>query len=393
VKQIYQSISIAAFVAAASPAYAEETKVSGGTFISIQDTTPSRCINASTDLMSVTLATVQIQRSKSWLDSIFKETTSLGAKFDVEMANSEGKKFVFPRAIKISSPRKESDIAILPINVPIMSKYNLVSEGKFFNDVNFSISFIKIEDKSAEFKAFNSLIKFSEKLPLPPNPYVQGVGYFGEFANLIVGQSIGNGDKLDPDAIFGGIVAENKPQADLCPSGALKTGVQAVIYDYTGSPNSTSNLISIHNSENYCFWIKGPSVVYADKNGKCNASPVNTSKRLDNPMVVFIINAWPKSVGSKGSGASLAGSLKPSAMKLIQPQAKSLFLSSQADNNAITDSMAQDIANLSNALSSDSSLKDSEKSKAIGDATDLETSAILAARRCSLAGIDLSDCN
>lgn len=386
----------AASLVTVGPAWADEPRVSGGTFISITDGTPHVCVNVGENLLSVMLLNAQVQRTESWWSNLFKETVALGAKFDIALVDSSGKKFDFPRAVRLAARKQQSGVALLPMRVPLMSKYNLQgADGKAYTSMTFDISFISVEEKSSEFKILNTLIEFSSTLPLPPNPYTQGVGYFGDFANKIVEQNVKDGSVTNPDAVFGGDLAADAAQASACPPSGLRSGVEAVLFDYQGSPPSGSNVIRAQTADSNCYWLQGERVAFAAKpsNGAaCPAAAPASAKLLDNPLISFVVNAWPKSKTAAPPSAADLLARNPHLTSIISREKVAQMLNG---DGLASDSLEIDIGKVVelSALAGRRDVSSAARRRSLlAQSSNQDLAALWAARRCAAAGLAPDQC-
>ncbi|WP_155710207.1 hypothetical protein [Burkholderia stagnalis] len=237
-----------------------QVNTSGGVIVNVYDGSDHACVDVSQNLVSMMLVNAQLQRSQSWWSAIFTSKAALGVKFDVTIQNTQGTAFDFPRAKQLAVSSTRSDIGYLPMRLPIMSKYSLVdSKRAAYTNTSVDLYLITLDKSSAAFSDIMTFINFSSTLPLPPNPYITGMEYFGKFAQQIVNQNLSNGTDQYPVASFSFDLAADADQAKsaVCPPTALREGVQAVIFDYDGKPSN--DMIRVADADKYCFWYSVPS--------------------------------------------------------------------------------------------------------------------------------------
>ena len=129
--------------------------VRGGIIINIEDGSLHKCINVSNNLVSITLVEAQLQRSQAWWQAFLLSKTALGVKWDVIIQDVSGKQFDFPRAKILSVSTTRSDIGLLPMVLPIMSKYQLAgSDAVAFSNVSLDLYLVNVDKDLSLSKTF-----------------------------------------------------------------------------------------------------------------------------------------------------------------------------------------------------------------------------------------------
>lgn len=376
--------------------------VSGGTFIPISDgTTDHGCIDVSKNLVSVQLVGAQVEGDQTWWDKLLHKHQALGVKFDVIITDQGSHTFDFPRAKQLSTAGQSSDIALLPIGYPVMSKYALkAKDGSAFLNMELDLYFIEVDTASPAFQTMEALVEFSKTLPLPPNPFETGVSYFGDFANKIEHQSLKNGASPDPDAsvTFDLASDSNQASATVCPSTGLRGGVQAVVFDYEGT--TAGNFVKTDDVGNYCYWYDATSrrVLFDVKpvgSGQCSTLRTSAARALDNPLMTFVISPWPMPGTPQPAPALVATTLKPVPhLATISEQDVTGFATKVFRNDAaaranvhpafvkvLLDYLSRPGVNPKHLVSFQSQLTSEDAATAI------------ALRRCAVVGIDAQHCD
>jgi hypothetical protein len=376
---------------------ANAASVHGGTFIDIEDGSQHDCVNISNHLISMTLVQAQLQRSQNWWESFILSKAALGVKWDVNLEDESGKLFDFPRAKMLSVSATRSDIGLLPMTLPIMSKYRLVGADSVpYNNVSLDLYLVNIEKESVAFKDFTALANFSSSLPVPANPYITGVEYFGNFVQKIIDQNIQQGAQPQPDASFSFDLASNEEQVKSCPRQALREGVQAVIFDYDGTLDR--QMIKAEESANYCFWyVSGTSrILFSSRpagGSACAASPPGESKQLNNPLVAFLVSPWPVAGTSAASPSAVTSANKASPVdaKVAVGAIEQFAVASQRVLPAGTSLSGGKVAAVFNAATAKTS-STTGFAASVAEANPDEVAAALALKRCALVGISASAC-
>lgn len=375
-----------------------QVNASGGAIVNIYDGSDHGCVDVSQNLVSVMLVNAQLQRSQSWWDALFKSKAALGVKFDVSIENNQGTSFDFPRAKQLAVSSTRSDIGYLPMRLSIMSKYPLADDKSItYKNMSIDLYLINLEKSSAAFSDIMTFVNFSSTLPLPPNPYITGMEYFGKFAQQIVNQSLSNGADQYPAASFSFDLAANADQAKptVCPSNALREGVQAVVFDYDGKPSS--DMISIKDIDKYCFWYSAPTsrVMYKTKDAaQCPTTLPDGAKNLGNPLVAFIVSAWALPSANAKPPAEIANSQTPSNVGTILNEASIATFATTAKtqspvNLGLNPAIVKD---LFNGFTQSKTSASQRLGQALKKATPADVSAALALKRCAIVGVPPTEC-
>ncbi|MHA6829844.1 hypothetical protein [Ralstonia pseudosolanacearum] len=375
-----------------------QIKTSGGAIVYIYDGSDHACVDVSQNLVSMMLVDAQLQRSQSWWNAFFTSKAALGVKFDVTIENSQGTSFDFPRAKQLAVPSTRSDIGYLPMRFSIMSKYPLIDDKKTaYTNTSIDLYLITLDKSSAAFSDIMTFINFSSTLPLPPNPYITGMEYFGKFAQQIVNQNLSNGTDQYPVASFSFDVAANSDQAKpaACPPTALREGVQAVIFDYDGK--LSDDMIRVADADKYCFWYSTPTsrIVFKTKGAtQCPTTLPADAQNLGNPLVAFIVSAWPLPGTNAKSPADVKSSQTPSKVDTTLTEASIATFTTKSRVQAPT-ALAFNpaiIKDLFAGFTQSNAPASQRLDQALKAATSADVSAALALKRCAIVGIHPKEC-
>jgi hypothetical protein len=274
--------AVAAFLSVSSAAKADG--IGGGSFVPVEDGFRHECIDVSTKYVSMQVITLQAKRTNSW----WKSSKSLGGKFDVTLTNADGKPFVFPRGTTLSAKNITGDVALLPVKFSLMSRYDLAPQQKPFVSVGLGFYVVNLENKSGVIQGIQSFIDFSKTLPLPPNPYIQGLQFFGDFANKVMDENIQTQEEKDPVALFSYDLAQNADDVKNCPSVALRSGINAVLFELNGKVSD--GVIPINDVNSYCYWYEAGRLTFRAKSADGSCAKIGPSKPILNPAVAFVVH-------------------------------------------------------------------------------------------------------
>jgi hypothetical protein len=270
-----------------------------GTFIEVEDGTKHECIDVTKYDVSMMLVSLQAKRTRTF----WKESKSLGSRFDVTILNSDGKDFTFPRGVMLDATDIVHDVALLPIRFPLMSKYSLTGD-KPYSNITLTFYVVNVEQLNAVTNAVSEFIDFSKSLPLPPSPYIQGVQHFADFAIKIFKDNLKTVEDAQPVAAFSFDLASTDEDVGACPATALRNGIHAAIFS---GDSSEEGVISVSDASKYCYFIEPTSgqIMY-DVKSSSGCSVAISHKPLRNPLVAFFATRWSKP-GAQTNLSSVVG--------------------------------------------------------------------------------------
>ncbi|WP_156428170.1 hypothetical protein [Novosphingobium sp. FSW06-99] len=286
----------------AKAAHADPGTVSGGIIVPVVDPNGSDCIDVTKQSVSMLVLDLKAQRYSSW----FSETKNIGVKIDVTMLGPTGPNqgtFSFPRALSLT-PVGKGDVLEIPVHqFPILTNYNFSdNSGNPYSNVGLDVSFIDITGSNSLSSTITSLISFTKSLPIPANPYEQGVQYFGNFVSQLQNSESDPKNSQALAAVNNDLFAGN----GTCKATQLHEGTYAILYDFQSggglfvtSGNRPDGVIDVSTiasgvgpipagQKRYCFYLTGGSVSYAEQGSAVDCSKVtNPLSVLNNPQVVI----------------------------------------------------------------------------------------------------------
>src|SRR5262249_38406171 len=280
--------------------HSSNAELGGGVFLQVQDSSSHSCIDITKYDVSMMVVALQAARTETW----WKQSKTMGAKFDVVILNKEGKEFTFPRGALLSAKDIRGGIALLPIKYPIMSKYSLTGNQPYVN-VSLNFYLISSETLSQPINGLLQFIEFSKSLPLPPNPYVQGVQHFANFAQRIFSDNVRTAEEREPVAIFSFDLPSSAEDVQHCPAQGLRQGINAVMFSHAGLIRD--GFIPLGDYNRYCYEfdaVTGRILFRPKKPSGCDAQVPSTILR--NPLVAFVVSRWSKNPGATSSLAAVS---------------------------------------------------------------------------------------
>lgn len=269
----------------------------GGVRVAVEDITNHDCIDVSKNDVSIQTFALQAKRTRTF----WSTSKLLGGKFDVILTNADGKPVTFPRGIQITAKDIHGDVAMLPVTYPVISMYALQETRKdpagketpaYFKNIELDFYVINIEGTSSAAKNLFQLIDFAKSLPVPPNPYTQGINAFGDFAKKVVDLNVNSTEEKQPVAVYSFDLASTAAQARACPATGLREGINLILFEPTGSGDG---YIPIADVGKNCYWANAATsqIEYRPRiAGKCAAN--GPAKTVLNPLVALLVAKWVK---------------------------------------------------------------------------------------------------
>jgi len=375
--------------------HSSNAEVGGGVFLQVEDSSSHSCIDITKYDVSMMVVALQAARTESW----WKQSKTMGAKFDVVILNKEGKEFTFPRGALLSAKDIRGDIALLPIKYPIMSKYSLTGDQPYVN-VSLNFYLISSETLSQPINGVLEFIEFSKSLPLPPNPYVQGVQHFADFAQKIFSANVRTAEEREPVAIFSFDLPSSVEDVRQCPGQGLREGINAVMFSHPGS--TQDGFITLGDYTRYCYHFDAVAarILFRPKKPEgCDLQAPATPLR--NPLVAFVVSRWSKNPAGTSSVAAVS-SINPA---MASPHGSS-SISTSADlavsklnrgDAAAADVRSDNVRKILNVLNGGASTSDLRTTvESLGQTTNparvREAETAINLHLCSLAGISPVEC-
>ncbi|GAA0296200.1 hypothetical protein GCM10009087_02430 [Sphingomonas oligophenolica] len=390
----------------AQPVFAQaltpEAPLVGGVFVPIKTVVASsldgKCVDVSKYYVSINIAQLQIQRSTSWITSLFSASKSLGAKLDVSLRRMDGTDAPkpFSRSINLNAEKVGNSLFLAPIkNVKTMEKYDLTPKGVEYSGIGIAFYFVQTDQGSPEFKVFQSLVKVTGALPLPANPYAEGLKMAGDLTQEIFSSNVADGQTGNPDAIMDATLATNEEQANDagCAESGLVAGAQAVVYPFQGNVAGL-HVLPLGDLGKYCYWKPGGGarIVYYKKTGACADSPPDAAVPLDNPLIAFAVNTWRKPGTGVGQSPPIPASPGSKGTTTVTGADVTAFATIDSNKATIGGLDLSHIAKLAQALVGKSPLSKSELKSTLDSSSPVEQEAALALGRCKALGIDPAEC-
>ena len=276
----------------------EECYGQGTKIITLANVDPT-CLDTSKHTVDFWLLSARVPRDSNF----FNTTNAIGAKVVVTLTG-QGQKPSFPiaRQVSTSDLSKQSKIERVTLRMEVLSQYDLWNDTNASapvetTNLDFPVSFVRTQGKSAAVQVMNALISFTQSSNslIPPNPYTQGAALVGQLTNSLGDIFRNNKDVDAPDFQL----SFSTSHSSACNAQDLHKGIGAYIRDYNGG-TPDKGFINISDVDKYCFYKQGddsdPDIVFISKTGAtCSKDfPTSGTNTLANPLFIWAANVTCK---------------------------------------------------------------------------------------------------
>lgn len=268
----------------------------GQIIVRIEDQAASRCINSSTDRITMHLRRMVVDKDVG----VFTEAKEAGLLVNTSISGEDEKatpkKVSFPRIYSVTVAPYASGYVSLPIEEKLFSRFPLTNEGNLYDTVEVEFTIIAKRDKNPFGVALSVLADISKNLPAPINPFSDGFKYFSDYANKVVEGSLSKENNVAQSSKEGKITLAFSATAT-CGADQEKTGTLAVVRGTKGK--ESDGFVNI--KKDYCWRAEFKPVftlkfANLEKETECHALLDGKFQRVNNPYIAFYLNADPKNL-------------------------------------------------------------------------------------------------
>jgi hypothetical protein len=271
----------------------------------------SRCINVADNAVTLYITSITLDKNNNWLT----DTTGVGAQADLTLISGLKGSVTFPRAQEVSTNSVGGKLVRANVNFPVLAQYSFDSDSKV-TAIDVPVIFLRRKGDSAVARYAKAMIEATKQLPIPANPFVQGV----EAAGKIAGAFLQSAREKDPDGVTPANfrISHTLSRTNSCNENDLSDGIQAKIADVSGMPPSA--VIHVADKNKYCFYRTGspsdPDVSYSNRpsTGGCPGAAPAEAAVLQNPQVIYLVHAVSPR-GLRAARAALEGPSDPAGAR------------------------------------------------------------------------------
>lgn len=219
----------------------------GGIPIRISDGRKNSCINGQTDQVWLTLRRMIVTRKGGWL----KEDKKVAVFVNAALPNDKTDKPIkFPLMNQATIEKYSKGQVSVPVEYALVQRFKLKQDSASYSGINVDMTVLNLQGRNKWGSALNSLSKFAQKLPVPPNPYSTGLNYVLDFANSALTDDLNAQDKDDKTKTSSLVL--NFDPSGKCDAGDFEhTGTLAVLDE--GGDTKDPGYINVGKTNDYCW--------------------------------------------------------------------------------------------------------------------------------------------
>jgi len=259
----------------------------------------SRCINAASDQVWITLRRVITNRSQGW----FTQDNTVGTVINATVKGKNvDKPPTFPLMTESRLQGMPTGQVSVPIEYTIIDGLQLKQGTVVYTGISLELTLLNKRGRTKWGNALQALVDVtsSKKLPIPASPITQAAGYLLEYANTAVTQDLASENK--DDKAKSAALAFNFDPTGKCSGSAgdgsdfERTGTVAIVQS-EGTPGD--GLVDIKQVNNYCWSAElKPAFILKvagkDPAKRCESADYTPAwKQVSNNYVAFFVNAIP----------------------------------------------------------------------------------------------------
>lgn len=401
-----------AMLVACATSNSQALSLSGGQTIVIQNSY-SHCVIPSQQTASITITSVRVPSDAPW-PTWLKRVKAFGVKVDLNIVGPTGtsQRASFPIGALVTQivPDNSAPIIRATLKVNVMSHYKLENKNGPYAHIDIPLTLVKTNDNRGMRALINALSKITETMTLPASLFAPGVTAFSSFVNDMFAADSKPGT-VYPNAQLGFELVDD---ASECRANdqALRTGYEVEIFS---SPQRGPGVIDIGNYSKYCYYTTGgndPNILFSRKSstGPCLQKTPASAQMLNNPQVIFVVNAYPMRAPTRSAFISLPKSVAASGQLVavsdtewttfvgLQPTLTTA--STRPVSMADLQSLRTEVKQAAAAWKQESYVMSNPESSSKANSVALKLNAeqrrtfalAMALRNCALAGLNVKDC-
>lgn len=265
------------------------------------DKQKDKCINATTDRISLHLRRFVINKDISW----FKQDKEAGLVSHTIITGKDKaekeKKISYPRMFTTNVEQFEAGSVSIPIEQRFFHLYKLKTKEWQFTSVDLKFTIIKKKKRGKFGVALHGLAQITKKLPPPINPFSEAFQFFADYADSVVAESLNEANNVG-GTTNEGTMAFAFSLDGTCSGDLETTGTKVAVKAAAGSEEDGFADIR----KDYCWkaqLLPTFEVYFASKPSSGDCSSVTGYKKLRNPYYGFFLNKFTPSADAKSIGA------------------------------------------------------------------------------------------
>lgn len=266
----------------------------GAIIVRIDDGATSRCINSTTDRITMHLRRLVVNKDVGIFTEDKTAAVIVSTMISGEESGTTPKKVSFPRMYIVTVAPYTLGYVSLPIEEKLFSRFPLTNSSNSYDTAEIEFTILAKKGRTPFGVALSALADITKNLPAPMNPFSEGFKYFSNYANKVVEGSLSTENNISQSSKEGKITLSFSSTAT-CAGDQETTGTLAIVRGAKGL--ESDGFIDI--KKDYC-WKAELKPVFTLKfatpvNGtSCNNLSADSFKHVGNPYIAFYLNAEPK---------------------------------------------------------------------------------------------------
>lgn len=265
----------------------------GETIVRIDDGTATRCINSSSDRITMNLRRLVVKKDVGFFSEDKTAGVFINTIISGDDSSGDSRKISFPRVYTVTVTQYASGVVALPVEEKLFSRFYLSNNSNTYDSAELEFSIVSKKDKTPLGIALVALEDISRNLPVPINPFSEGFKYFTQYANKVVNESLNATNNVSEIAKEGKIVM-NFSSTGVCTGDQEQTGTIAVVKGDHGK--ESDGYVDINKT--YC-WAADLKPIFTLKyavpnDKKCSEINPASFRKVANQHIAFYLSAEPR---------------------------------------------------------------------------------------------------
>jgi hypothetical protein len=284
---IRMTVALIVAVMAGSPAYSQSGYSPP---IRIPTPTSPRCINASTDKVTITLRRLVTQKYGGFFTQDNKAGITVLATLNA--GGNDTPKTPSVNQVEVKEEKKGQ--VSLPLEYPVADLLVLKQGDKVTKNVQLDLFMARTRGTNTFGDVLDVASKVLAKLPIPSNPYTSGAGKFLDFANQSIQSQTGDKGAIVFASLTLPFLDQEQGDINACMNDGFQTTGAIAVFRSTGAAGVS--LLPVTNlSQQYCFRYTSEFTYELQYAGKPQAGCTNLQasawQEVPNDYVMLIISA------------------------------------------------------------------------------------------------------
>lgn len=240
------------FTLLCSTAVYSQNPLGGAKIVRVSDGATSRCINRSTDTLTISVNRIIIAKKKN----LFKTDTQAGIQVSTTVTGSNSKtgeadQAAISRVYVVDVKDYNKGQISLPLEGNVINEFSLTNGDFRYNGMQVSASLLRKKGDTPFGAVVRELAAITSSTSFPTTPFAPGFKLFSEFATRLLGDDNNDLNKIEERIPTSTINLIFSPKGDCAGSIAETTGTFAVVF--SSGDTADPGYVDIGQETAYCF--------------------------------------------------------------------------------------------------------------------------------------------